>query len=73
VDMLRSQQIDDEVQRHQIRTAFRLACHLQRIDVELVRLFQLHNLRAPMLLGPPGSAMTGGFHRWLRQVGHNGR
>jgi len=104
VGMLRSQQIDDAVQRHQIRTAFRLARHLARIDEigdateqanlddlhlllghrpadwqegeaelerfvvanadanahdeELVRLFHRRNLRAHMLLGPPGSAMT---------------
>lgn len=104
VGMLVSQRIDDEVQRHQIRTAFRLARHLQRIDEigdataqanlddihrlvghkpgdwregeaelerfvlanadtsvhdeELVKLFHRRNLRAHMLLGPPGSAMT---------------
>lgn len=104
VGMLHTQQIDDEVQRHQIRTAFRLARHLQRIDEigdagaranlddlqrlighrpedwregeaelerfvlanadtsvhdeELVALFHRRNLRAHMLLGPPGSAMT---------------
>ena len=104
VGMLVSQQIDDEVQRHQIRTAFRLARHLQRFDEigdaadqanlddihrlvghrpgdwregeaelerfvlanadtsvhdeELVKLFHRRNLRAHMLLGPPGSAMA---------------
>ena len=104
VGVLRSQRIEDAVQRHQIRTAFRLARHLQRIDeigdaVEeanledlhqllghkpahwregdaqlehfvlanadtsvhdeaLVKLFHRRNLRAHMLLGPPGEAMT---------------
>ena len=104
VGLLRSQRIDDAVQRHQFRTAFRLARHLQRIDeigdpVEeanlddlhcllghrpanwregdaelehfvlanadtsvhdeaLLNLFHRRNLRAHMLLGPPGEAMT---------------
>ena len=103
VRALRSISTDDEFVRHELRTLFRLARHLQRRDeigdaldqadlddlerllgarphdwrdgeakleafvladtagrhdTELVRLFHKRNLRAHMLLGPAGSAMT---------------
>ena len=104
VGLLRSTEVDDEVLRYQLRTSFRLARHLQRVDEigeavaaadlddlvpllghrpetwpegeaalerlvlddaptgslddVLVPLFHRRNLRAQMLLGPPGSAMT---------------
>ena len=103
VRALRSISTDDEFVRHEVRTLFRLARHLQRRDeigdaldqadlddlerllgarphdwrdgeaklealvladtagrhdAELVRLFHKRNLRAHMLLGPAGSAMT---------------
>ena len=103
VRALRSVSTDDPFVRHELRTLFRLARHLQRRDeigdaveeadlddlerllgarpshwrdgeakleafvladaagrhdAELVRLFHKRNLRAHMLLGPAGSAMT---------------
>ena len=103
VRALRSVSPDDALLRHELRTLFRLARHLQRRDeigdavaeadlddlerllgarphhwrdgeakleafvladtggrhdAELVRLFHKRNLRAHMLLGPAGSAMT---------------